>query len=178
VDALNDVPHTPLLAILAHDYMALRKALCMLLLEFGANVHIWDAKGNTPLHYVAKWGHCDVVWLLLDQGADVDLQDNDHKTALHLALSHEYPMLAQLLLKSGANVNIQDHHGRMPLHYMVKWRNVRWPNRDTSRHLKASNTLKYVYLHVEINKNCLILADLKLTSHPGLTGHQAGSRGK
>jgi hypothetical protein len=35
-----------------------------------------------------------------------------------------------------------------------------------------------VYLCVEINKNCLISADLKLTSRPGLMGRQASSRGK
>ena len=43
---------------------------------------------------------------------------------------------------------------------------------DASRHLKPSYTLKYMYLCVEVNRSCVISADLELTSH------RAGSRDK
>jgi hypothetical protein len=55
---------------------------------------------------------------------------------------------------------------------------VRRPNMDASRQLKAYYTLKYMYLCAEINKNCLISADLELMSRPGLVSHRAGSRDK
>jgi len=56
-----------------------------LLLEHGANVHVQNKDGLTPLHLAALGGHTGVAKLLFERGANVDVQNNEGKTPLQVA---------------------------------------------------------------------------------------------
>jgi ankyrin repeat protein len=111
----------------------------LLLLECGANVHIRNKNGQTPLHYASLAGCSIMVQLLLELGAGVDSRDGNHSTPLHLALfeltravqaqarasesglalsSMASEQAALLLLEHGANVHVQNKDGQTPLHYI------------------------------------------------------------
>jgi ankyrin repeat protein len=87
----------------------------------GINVNIRDKEGRTPLHYVIKYGSCDMsgtnLSILLMHKADPNLADNKGMTSLHYAARTQEPAKLEKLLKSGANPNLKDKLGNTPLHY-------------------------------------------------------------
>jgi ankyrin repeat protein len=95
-----------------------------LLLDNGANVHIRDDIGQTPLHRASDGNHVDVMLLLLQHGAGVDVQDNGYSTALHLASDLGGLEAVRLLLENGANPNIRNDRGQTPLHLASEWNHV------------------------------------------------------
>ena len=55
------------------------------LLDYGADVHVWDVKGQTPLHRASHGNHFDVIQLL-ENRASPHVRNNKGQTPLHLAL--------------------------------------------------------------------------------------------
>ena len=53
------------------------------LLDAGANVCAFDAKGVHPIHLAAEQGRESLVKLLGSRGADVDCSDVEGRTPLH-----------------------------------------------------------------------------------------------
>ncbi len=92
-------------------------SITKMLLERGAELHVVDAHGNTPLHVAAGEGKVDVVELLLDQGVEVNQRNSAGATALHwvAADSHDLSEVAGVLIKHGANVNAKNDRGYTPL---------------------------------------------------------------
>lgn len=98
--------------------------IAQLLLEHGANAHVRNKNGQTPLHTALENGLSEIVALLLKFGADVNAQDYGAMTPLLLVLQpllgHDFQITktAQLLLEHGASVHVRKN-GQMPLHTAV-----------------------------------------------------------
>lgn len=88
-------------------------AVLQLLLDYGADVNLANAAGQTPL--LVHRFNPDLIGPLLAAGADVNRQDSQGRTAL-FDVNLE---VAQQLLAAGANLMVQDHQGRTALHQAV-----------------------------------------------------------
>ena len=62
--------------------------------------------GDSPLHWPAHNGHCEIITALLDAGADIESDETNcyGGKPLHWASEHA-PAAVELLLRRGANVN-------------------------------------------------------------------------
>ncbi|MDE0357057.1 MAG: ankyrin repeat domain-containing protein [Gammaproteobacteria bacterium] len=87
-----------------------------LLLKRGANPHVNDRRGKTPLHVAGSWGNAISVRSLLEAGSDPNAQDDDGKTALHHAMEFGNGDVARQLLDGQADVNAKDAEGGTPLY--------------------------------------------------------------
>jgi ankyrin repeat protein/HEAT repeat protein len=83
-----------------------------LLIERGADVHVADWNGFTPLMTAARNGNADVVGLLLDKGARIDERSKTKETALMMAVTGGYTAVAKLLLDRGADAAAVDAQGK------------------------------------------------------------------
>jgi len=93
-------------------------ALKLLLDQQRDAVNLPDARGYTPLHYVAYGGHLDAVRFLLDIGADVTAVSLDplRNTPLHAAASSGHAEVVRLLLAAGAQLEALQTGDWTPLH--------------------------------------------------------------
>lgn len=103
-----------------------------LLLAYGADANIQDARNGTPLMLSAEVGNVAKIGILLEAGANPDLQDSQGRTALMhaltgaLQLQHSFvsqtskDAVAMTLIKAGADVSLRDHEGRRALDYAIK----------------------------------------------------------
>ena len=75
-------------------------------------------KGNTPLHFAARYSKNPVVIeALLKAGADPKARDEDQETPLlHGAAWNKNPAVVQVLLAAGADVQARDEDQETPLH--------------------------------------------------------------
>lgn len=81
---------------------AARRELVALLLGFGADPNVRDAKGDTALHYACRLGDPWAVWALLAQGgADPDARNGQGETPLGVLPWHAM-YLAPLLVAPAA----------------------------------------------------------------------------
>lgn len=109
-------PHIPLLGTAKLGSGKLTR----LQLAQGADPHIVDELGNTPLHYTVHTGSKEVTNLLLSHGADPNWQNKKGKTPLHIAIGVDNDYLVRRLLHYGALPNIQDENGNTPLHLAAR----------------------------------------------------------
>jgi ankyrin repeat protein len=92
-----------------------------------------DEAGNTPLHWVARYGGAGGVRLLLDRGGALEArncprrpsddqgprrEDLHSATPLLIALSHGNVAAAGALIEAGASARVLDDRGRGALHVM------------------------------------------------------------
>ena len=86
--------------------------------EFGANVDLQDAQGNTPLHRAAKYGSmCAIRCLILGGGANPTLTDNAGRTPLHVAAEGGHVLVLSCLLRQYVSRKYND--SGVPIHYCV-----------------------------------------------------------
>lgn len=57
----------------------------LLLMNHGANIHMQDKNGLSPLHIAARGGFANITKLLIDNGSDVNTRDRFGKTPIHWA---------------------------------------------------------------------------------------------
>ena len=75
-----------------------------LLLDFGANPNLADARGRSPLVHAALAGDADVARLLICRGADINFRDVDGFTpAMHAAFRHPASVDLSLALSSASD---------------------------------------------------------------------------
>lgn len=87
-----------------------------LLLEYGAEVNVWDGKGRTPLHIASNNGDSNAVQMLLEYRADVTSRDKKGCTPLHLVSIKGNLEIVKLLVEHDADVNARDGKLLTPLH--------------------------------------------------------------
>jgi hypothetical protein len=94
-------------------------AVVNILLEFGADPNIPDAKGSSPLLRAVKNNQAAMVKLLLEHGANANPPDKDGWSLLHFAVTHNaYDVLVTLLQhRHDKNINIEAKcsSGKTPL---------------------------------------------------------------
>uniref|UniRef100_A0ABD2XCX2 Uncharacterized protein n=1 Tax=Trichogramma kaykai TaxID=54128 RepID=A0ABD2XCX2_9HYME len=121
IDARDELGNTPL-------HLALQKGpkmLVELLLKRGANAHLANKEGFTPLHIICN-SHSSynsnllkVLFELSDEKyhpVEIDARDELENTPLHLALYNGDKEIVELLLRRGAHTNLANKEGFTPLH--------------------------------------------------------------
>ncbi|XP_076812231.1 uncharacterized protein LOC143459131 isoform X1 [Clavelina lepadiformis] len=86
------------------------------LVDKGADVTLYDTKGNTALHLAASIPSKEFCLSLIDASADIHCKNKDGSTPLHLAATvPESEDVIKLLLEDGAQINANDAFGKTPL---------------------------------------------------------------
>lgn len=93
---------TPLQLATRDSYYG-RPEIVLALLANGADIHVRDASGRTPLHHAALSCEPAVLAMLLDAGAEVDALDDEGYTPLAWACAHGNLVSARLLLQHRAS---------------------------------------------------------------------------
>lgn len=84
-------------------------AIIATLLQHGANPHIQNGTGETPLHLATHHNtdiHCRMIELLLTYGARLETPTRNGYTPLQLAVDCNNLKVTQLLIKKGANLDV------------------------------------------------------------------------
>ena len=84
-------------------------AVAAVLIRLGAPVDGRSDRGETPLHFAARYGQRDVVGVLVEHGAELPAVDNYGNTALYLAAHSPSPgaeEVALFLLSRGAVLDL------------------------------------------------------------------------
>ena len=109
IDAKDGGGRTPL----AWATLRVDKSAVKTLLAFGADPHITDIYGCTPLHFVTSVGICK---LLLDAKINVNTRNAYYgRTALHTNNRHREVGVIDMLIQAGIDVNAQDSDGETAL---------------------------------------------------------------
>lgn len=106
---------TPLMAVCISkkDEENLLKC-CSLLLEYEANVNVYERHHTTALIFAAREGHVNIVKLLLEHEANADMADSRGYTALAWAAYFGRGQVIRVLLEKGANRNKANNMGQLP----------------------------------------------------------------
>jgi ankyrin repeat protein len=106
---------------LGHAAMTSRRDgadVCRLLLDHGADPHVRDRAGNTPLIIAACMNHELVAAELLRAGAHPDARNDRGVAALHTAADHPEALeIVRMLLAAGADPRVRDRDGKTPRDY-------------------------------------------------------------
>ena len=70
----------------------------------GADIHLCNNHGNSPLDFAAWYGHLDTVKYLISKRAAMDTQDDDGDTALHDAALGGHARVVDFLLQDTSQV--------------------------------------------------------------------------
>jgi|HubBroStandDraft_2_1064218.scaffolds.fasta_scaffold791799_1 ankyrin repeat protein len=74
--------------------------------------------GDTPLHYVCRWGDAEAADALIKAGADVNALGEDNQTPIFSAISNGSLDTLKVLLRAGADLSVADTaFGMTPLQY-------------------------------------------------------------
>ena len=103
---------TPLHASLGRGHKIMPR-----LLREDADIDVRDNAGTTPLRWVSKQGHLEMVHALVKCGADVDSRDNYNCTPLHWASHQGYPEVVRFLLGYGVDADARDDDNYTPLYW-------------------------------------------------------------
>ena len=106
-------PHEPS-ALHLSAYWGLRHITKRLLRE-GADVHLVDFQGRTPLFCAALNGHTDVADVLLEQGAVLNVHQASDATPLHYAVANDHIDFTKQILAGGAEPNTLNKDGMSPM---------------------------------------------------------------
>nr|BCR37381.1 transient receptor potential cation channel subfamily A member 1 isoform 277V [Buergeria japonica] len=76
----------------------------------------------TPLHFAAKYGHLEIVFMIVNEGTDEVLNAKDSKgsTPLHWAVIKNQVDSVKILLSRGADPNLLNFYCLAPLHLAIQ----------------------------------------------------------
>ena len=104
-----------------HFSVLRHKMGCLLLLiSAGAKLDAKDTFGNSPCHYAADDGYCQMLDVLLRRGVNVNSQDITSKTPMMKAVRNNKADAVLRLLRHNADLNITDRNSDMALHYAAR----------------------------------------------------------
>ncbi|XP_033761299.1 serine/threonine-protein phosphatase 6 regulatory ankyrin repeat subunit B-like [Pecten maximus] len=104
-----------------HFAVLRHKMACMLLLiAAGAQLDAKDTFSNSPCHYAADDGYCQMLDVLIRRGVNVDTLDITSKTPLMKAVRNNKTDAVLRLLRAQCNINITDRNSDMALHYAAR----------------------------------------------------------
>lgn len=133
---------------------ASRPAVAKVLLETGADVHVYDQFGWLPLHCAARCGDEETLLHLLHLRAGVDaVHLGSDATALHWAAAGGHAGIMKVLVGRGASVEARDERGATPFHWAAFCGNAEaaeWLLRsgaDINAVCKDGNTALHLALH-------------------------------
>ena len=106
-------PHEPS-ALHLSAYWGLRH-ITKRLLRGGADVHLVDFQGRTPLFCAALNGYTDVADVLLEQGAVLNVHQASDATPLHYAVANDHIDFTKQILAGGAEPNTLNKDGMSPM---------------------------------------------------------------
>lgn len=102
-------------AVLRH-----RLACMLLLIAAGAKLDAKDTFSNSPCHYAADDGYCQILDVLVRRGVNVNSLDITSKTPLMKAVRNNKTDAVLRLLRANCNLNITDRNSDMALHYAAR----------------------------------------------------------
>ncbi|KAJ8668031.1 hypothetical protein QAD02_009694 [Eretmocerus hayati] len=125
-----------------------------LLLEYGADPNVKDFKNNTPLHYMTKNRHSEIIDLLVNYGADVEARNFLLETPLlslcYFTAGYVNENLVRLL-HNGANINSADADGLTPISVFDSFE-IHYPPDTIKTLFEHLNKLFFLGSHIsEIN---------------------------
>jgi L-ascorbate metabolism protein UlaG (beta-lactamase superfamily) len=92
------------------------------LIALGADIHLSDNDGKTPIRMAVEYGYDEIVDLLLKEGAVLnECEEQTMRTLLHSAAINGYQNIADLLIREGADINAKDKNKKTPLFYANKY---------------------------------------------------------
>ncbi|ESP04306.1 hypothetical protein LOTGIDRAFT_198738, partial [Lottia gigantea] len=104
-----------------HFSVLRHKIACMLLLiAAGAKLDAKDTFGNSPCHYAADDGYCQILDVLIRRGVNVNSKDITSKTPLMKAVRNNKTDAVLRLLRANSDLNITDRNSDMALHYAAR----------------------------------------------------------
>lgn len=86
-----------------------------MLIGAGADIHVQNKKGETPLHRAVWYGEKKLAEILIALNADVNVCSNTKGTPLHYAVICGQVNVIKLLLNVGADLTVINKEGRTPL---------------------------------------------------------------
>ena len=94
----------------------------ILLLKHGANIHVCNNVGDSPLHVACARHRSVTAWVqallrscnFKDRNAYIDFQNNDGDTSLHKCSVFRWTEVPAILLREGADIDIINVNGYMP----------------------------------------------------------------
>jgi ankyrin repeat protein len=103
--------------ISTEDVTATETADAVGLISEGADLHVKDKIGWTPLHNACYNGRVVLVQALLEKDADLHAKDKFGQTSLHIACMNGHVEVAMALLEKGADLHAKNSGGQTSLHW-------------------------------------------------------------
>jgi ankyrin repeat protein len=133
VNSQNALLHTPLHLAAAIGHVEIVEALVQ---QGNAELDIFDARNQTPMHYAVNNKKLEIVKLLLKLGADVNRvrkgQGSMELSPLHNAVSVSnyderdlcLDIVRCLINAPNSKINLQDYENKTPLHYADRLKTI------------------------------------------------------
>jgi len=135
INAQNIYGFTALLSALSKGYTS----IALLLLDYGASVHLSTVEGLTPLHMAALHCDCAVLSRLLKCGAFLCAQDEEGDTILHWAVREGKRDVVEFLLPTQTQTPTQTQDSKTAPFFGSQFlADVKNEDGETPLHLAAS----------------------------------------
>lgn len=112
------------LSLLAIASQSGAEKCCFSLMKNGANPHLTDSMGNTPLHWACAMDKVKPVNVLLYFGSNVHAVNHSGLTPLMLSLVKGNFSAVQKLIDYGADIDAKDWRGNTGLHKVLNIKNI------------------------------------------------------
>ena len=117
-----------------------------ILLNYNANVNLYDISGANALHYSARLNNLEIAQLLLKEKINVDKQDFLGKTALMRSLQNKHSEISLEILKYKPNLLLKNNEGKNSLEVAIEYNQINFLSNSLKKpeinNLETLNKLK------------------------------------